>query len=296
MNPQPIIFNTPDKYQLNGLWYTKASAKQAIIFVHGLGSSIINDFDQNIIAPLANNKTAVLLFNNRGHDLISKVRRPTKYKNRKKEPLKLGGSAMEHFTDCVYDIAAAINFVRRQGIQNIVLIGHSTGCQKIAYYLAQGNKQAKIKSAILLCPMSDYAALHKHLDNKTLQIITKMAKKMIRDGRGEDLLPKKYTPYISSAQRWLSLYTPFSDEEIFTYSQAQHTPTIYQSLKLPLYIILAGQDEHRSIPIKKIASWFNKQQCSNDYKMDIIAHADHGFRGKYKIVKDKLQSYLAEKG
>ena len=60
---------TPKKFVLKGLWFKPKKPKQAIVFVHGLGGSAFSMLPT--VSKLVDAQTAVLTFNNRGHDVVS---------------------------------------------------------------------------------------------------------------------------------------------------------------------------------------------------------------------------------
>lgn len=149
-----VSFITPWKYILNGLWFGGDKPKRAIVFIHGLASSAFSN--HSLIVPAADQTTAVITFNNRGHDKIARIKKIDKRK-KKGYSSELVGEAHEVFTDCVDDIQGVVDFLTKEGVKEIYLAGHSTGCQKSVYYLAQRGKQKLINGVILMCPMSDYA-------------------------------------------------------------------------------------------------------------------------------------------
>src|SRR5258708_1138155 len=116
---------TPKKVHLNGLWFGPKRPKRAVLWVHGLGSSTFSKL--SIFDNLIDKSTAVLPFNNRGHDKVSSTSTGRSKRIR-------GGAAHEVFTECVDDIEGAINFAKKNGVKEIYLAGHSTGCQKSAYW------------------------------------------------------------------------------------------------------------------------------------------------------------------
>src|SRR5262249_2738912 len=122
-----IQFATPGKYILDGLWYGGKKPRRAIGFVHGFGSSVFAD--HYYLTPLADKQTAVVFFNNRGHDQVARVKRASSKAARKPKPL-IAGAAHEVFSDCADDIQGVLNKLRNLGVQEIYLVGHSTGCQK----------------------------------------------------------------------------------------------------------------------------------------------------------------------
>ena len=249
---QPVrVINivTPKKFVLNGLWFGPESPLKIIIFIHGLGGNAFSS--HKLITPLADSKTAVVTFSNRGHDQISSIK---KVDDRKKKGYSriTAGESMEIFTDCVDDIQGAVNYVLSVNPKAaIYLAGHSTGCQKSAYYLSRTGKQKFIKGVILLAPMSDYAALLKSDKNGNLKNAENFARNLVKKNQPQDLLPAEIWPDMVAAQRFLSLATPDSREEIFCYADPDKIPVTYRKITIPVLVVLAEKDEYRDRPIKK---------------------------------------------
>ena len=272
---------TPKHYMLNGLWFGGSRPKTGIVFVHGLSSTAFAHHD--FLVPLASKNTAVLFFSNRGHDKMSSIIKIDKKlkKGYRREP---GGEAQEKFTDCADDIAGAVNLLRKSGAKKIYLVGHSTGSQKIAYYLAQDKNQKKIAGAALLSPMSDYASTKKFTPRAKLARAQKFAKMLVTKKKPHELLPANIWPDLLDAQRFLSLYTPESKEEIFGYAQPKKKPRTLQKIRIPLLVVLAEKDEYRDREIEEIADWFELNIMSENASIVTVPNASHSFRGKEKIV------------
>ena len=288
-NCQVVEIVTPKKFILNGLWFGPEHPKKAIIFVHGLGGNAFGG--HKLVMPLVDNNTAVVFFSNRGHDSISKLK---KIDRRKKKGYSsvMAGESLEIFTNCVDDIQGAINFSKSQGIKEIYLIGHSTGCQKSTYFLAQKGKQSQVKGVILLAPMSDYSSIPQLSDNQ-YQPALKMAQKMLKEKKSFELLPTDIWPETISAQRFISLYTPDSPEEIFTYSQVNKRPLTLRKVKIPILAVLAGYDEFRDRPATKIAKWFEKyigKRKTN--RVVIIKNAPHSFNKYENKILEEIRLWI----
>ncbi len=125
MRPTNVIeITTPKNFILNGLWFGPTKPRTAIILVHGLTGSAFSRLP--ITDVLADEDTAVITFNNRGHDIVSKKRQIVGMETK----TTFGGTAHEVFAECIDDIEGAIRRVRKEGVKEIYLAGHSTGCQK----------------------------------------------------------------------------------------------------------------------------------------------------------------------
>jgi len=281
-----VQFITPDKCVLNGLWLGNQKAKTAFIFVHGLGSSV---FSRQDVLPFGDSISS-LYFNNRGHDQLTsiKVLNPDAENGYER---KLGGEIHEIFTECAEDIQGAVDFLLSQGVENIYLSGHSTGCQKSIYYLSLKRNHKNIKGVVLICPMSDYAVARK-FKSVYLGKATKYAKDLVNRGRPHELMRRDLWPdELIDAQRFISLYTPDSPEEIFTYSHQEDEPIALSKVKIPTLVILANQDEYGDRPMKDIASWFKKKSKSKSLDIQFI-DSTHNLTGKEVEVKSLIKRWV----
>jgi len=95
---------------------------------------------------------------------------------------------------------------------------------------------------------------------------------------------------VTDSQRFISLYSPDSPEELFCYAQKGKKPTSFMRIKEPLLILLAQKDEYRDRAMKKIASWFRKY--SNKHSTtSIIENASHNFWGKEHMIVNSIQQW-----
>ncbi|MFA4818469.1 MAG: alpha/beta fold hydrolase [Patescibacteria group bacterium] len=274
---------TPKKYILNGLWFGSGQPQKLFIFVHGLTANAFSNHD--LVVPLVGKGTAAMTFSNRGHDIIATIY-PVDKKSKKGCKSIIAGMAHEVFTDCVDDIQGAVNFARSRGVKNIYLVGHSTGCQKIIYYLARAKPQSAIKGAVLLCPLSDYSSAKKFTNPRVLGRATKIARELVKQKRPHELLPGNAWPYIIDAQRFLSLHTPDSKEEMFTYARPNVIPKTLHQIKVPILTVLAEKDEHGDIQPSAMLDWFKGHIRAADASFAVVKDALHNFDGLgYKVVK-----------
>lgn len=123
---------TKDNLELHGLLYEPMKATKTVVaFVHGMaGNFYENKFLDHLAKKLTDNNIAFCPFNNRGNGQI------TMFLKKTKEGIKYEviGNSYENFEECLIDIEAHINFLEKQGFQNIHLCGHSLGAPKATYY------------------------------------------------------------------------------------------------------------------------------------------------------------------
>lgn len=286
MRPAHVIeIQTPKKFLLNGLLFGPVKPKKVIILIHGLGSSAFSKL--RIVDELINKETAVLTFNNRGHDRVSNL-----------VPLNgkrgaLAGEAYEVFTESVDDIDGAIRAARKTGAKEIYLAGHSTGCQKAAYW-AYTKKGKGIQGIILLAPLSDYAASVMQNTKGRLAKATAHARKLVKAKKGNELMPTALWSELHSAQRFLSLNTPESIEQsIFPYFDAERGARIYEALRVPVLVVLAEKDEFADRDAGRIEAWFVKHSHSKRFGITTIPKVTHGFRGGETAVATLIGEWIS---
>ncbi len=265
-----ICLQTPRKILLRGLWFGGHKPTKLILWVHGLGSSTFSML--HVVEKLVDSQTAALTFNNRGHDVVNRL----SAKTTKKGKPRYGGAAHELFTECVDDINGAVRFARRQGVKEVYLAGHSTGCQKSIYWAAQGGRG--VKGIILLAPVSDYAAGIKQFGKRKLERAAQYARALMAKKRKHTLLPSDVWPELLDAQRFLSLYSPDGVEEMFPYAQKGKRPVLLHRVRIPILTLWAGGDEYSTHSGKEVAAWFSQNVLSQKSAVHVIRNAAHNFK------------------
>lgn len=285
MTPAYVVqITTPKKVVLDGLWLGPKKPHRVIIWLHGLGSTMFRKLE--IAKLLVDDRTAILSFNNRGHDKVA-VSRTTTGRSFK------SGSVHEVFTECVDDIEGAIRFARTRGVEEIYLIGHSTGCQKVVYWA--GKRGKAVRGIVLLSPISDFSAESMSQGAAKVRRAAKVAKEYVRTGRSQELLPERVWgwPWIADAQRFLSLYTGSGPEETFTYWDPARKPGALGSIKIPTLVMFGDKEEYAERPVKDIAMWFERN-LKNKHKVVIVPKVGHGFKGAEKRVAREIAKFMKE--
>lgn len=288
MQTRIIQIETSDRLLLDGFIFGPRKAKTLYIFLHGLGGNLFSRID--LAQELVSREVAVMMFNNRGYGIYNRFKK-LEQKEIKGYASFLAGSASEVFKESIYDISGAILEADRQGYKEIVLVGHSTGCNKIAYYLSRNYKDNVI-AGILLAPMSDYASTRKSVSPNLLTKAELEAKRLVAKGRGSDFLNLKYWPQLISAQRFLSLYTKDSLEEIFCFATDGKKSKILRKIKKPILVVLASDDEYADRDVSEYTTWFRQELKRGFLEILAIAEANHGFKNKEQILKKEISKFV----
>ena len=276
---------TPKKFVLNGLWFGPKKPKRVIIFVHGLTASAFSM--RHVVDALTDSHTAVVTFNNRGFEQVSEVKRIVG----RERKWVMAGAGHEKFTECADDIQGAVNFVRKSGVKNIYLAGHSTGCQKAFYWASKNKGNRGVKGIILFGPLSDYAVLTSQDEKGRLRKAIAHAKHLVRSGKPHKLMPEGSGLWFRcDAQRFLSLATPNSAEEIFPYAKQGREPRVVRKVYIPTLVLLAGAEEHGKESPKQLASWFENNLQKGE--VVIVPRVKHSFRGGEKRVSSAIGRWI----
>lgn len=269
---------TSDKLIHQGIFFKPSKPRElALLSVHGLSSNFYGNISfLEVLAEFCEkNGVAFASFNNRGHDMIAGLRKMDQRKP-KGYAHKIGGAGYEKFNECIYDIEAGVDFLKIQGFKKVIVIGHSTGANKVCYYGAK-SKNNNVSGFVLVSPVSD--RLDPSLNSlKRQQDLSKM-QEMVNLGKGDELLTN-YHYFPLTPQRYLSLFSENSQEDVFDYGDPRPRMSCFSKIKKPLLVILAGSDELIDRPIKQIKQVFDYLQKSSNYKSVIIPHALHSFNNQ----------------
>jgi pimeloyl-ACP methyl ester carboxylesterase len=275
---------------LNGFWFGAKRPKRAVVWVHGLSSSAFSKLA--IVEHLVDKETAALTFNNRGHDTVARLSHTGGTKS------YMSGAAFERFEDCADDIQGAINFAKKQGAKNIYIVGHSTGCQKAAYWaITKGLKKEKmVKGIVLLAPISDYAGALMKYGLPKMRHMQAIAKSMLKSGRVNEFVTSKFWDNEpNSPQRFLSLYTPDSIEQsLFSYFAPEKPGKLLRKIRIPILAIFGEKDEYADRPAQEIVEWFEKNTKAPLLSL-VAKRANHGFKGHEKAIAKAIKLWIVKK-
>ena len=159
---------TSDGLEHAGFWM-KLKSDTALLHVHGTaGDFYTHKFIEQEGLALAKENISFLSVNTRGHDVYADIR---KHIGNKIEWASYGGG-FEKFEDCVLDIQAWVDFLKKQGVKKIILQGHSLGAQKVLYYQYKA-KSPLVVGQIHLSPQNDAGYMLVMVEKKNIKRLIK---------------------------------------------------------------------------------------------------------------------------
>lgn len=182
-----ISFNNTNNLELIGLLFEPQdlTTQTIVIHVHGnYGNFYNNKFIWHMSNIYTENGIAFLSFNLSAHDGLC-------------EGYRLGeldyiGGGVADYNESLLDIDAAVRFVRQNGYKNIILQGHSLGCDKILDYVI--NKSCDIFKIILLSPVDSYAVQTRWLELHKKETIPQQITRL-----------KQHTSFNDNSLGWLDI-------------------------------------------------------------------------------------------
>ena len=237
---------------LDGFW-TRCSTRAStlLIYVHGMGGTFYRSrLTREFLRQGTQRGFDVLAFNNRGHD---------------------AHVADERFSDSLADLDAAMRFAASRGYRRVMLLGHSTGSQKISYFQAR-RRDPRIAALVLLAPGDDYAISRRNLGRHHARWIRR-ARQLVAEGRGDTRLPSACLGF--SARRFLSVADRRSTEAaLFDYEGPMR---LYGQIKIPVLAVFGDREEYACMPVPAMGQILKEKSRSRQFGFAVIRGGDHSF-------------------
>ena len=166
-----------DGYPIDALWYPSDGARVGMLHVHGKGSSVLSG-PSRFLPPLLPG-IAHLAVNMRCHDLAYTVGT---------DDWAVEGGMWEDLATGHLDLAAGVAHLRDRGVERVVVSGHSSG----GFYAADlMPRDTAIAAWVLLSPLTTNKNPFTLWwpDAADQARAAELARTMVAEGRGRDLIP-----------------------------------------------------------------------------------------------------------
>ncbi|WP_456379740.1 alpha/beta hydrolase [Thiolapillus sp.] len=178
-------------------------------------------------------------------------------------------------SDAVGEISAWMEWLRFEGIKEIVPLGHSRGGNQTAWFVAEQNEPV-IHKVILVAPQvwsADYAARdYEKRYGKPLKAVLDQANALVEAGKGQQMMEHTDFLYCKdasvTAEAFASYYQP--DERM-------DTPFLLKKIKQPVLLFIGSEDK----VVKGLQEKLQNLSGSGSLNIEIMDGADHFFRDLY---------------
>lgn len=273
-----IKLKTSDNIELAGVLY-ESDSKKIVIHVHGFAENFYENRFLDSQAKIYNqNNYSLLAFNNRGSGYIKDLIK----REGAKIDYMIGGSAYESFVDCYLDIDCAVNYAKSLGYREIVLQGHSYGCNKVIYYYHQTLDEA-IKKIILLAPCDMVEMLRNEAEYIKECVRNLEANKVV--------LNEMFPPVILSPKTVVKDYLENSVSDFFRYRDVSYQSDVLNKIEIPVLIVIGEDDEY---VFSKERSDIEKYFIRNLKKVSFlfIEGTGHDYNNKEEMVSKSCLNFI----
>ena len=287
MKQELIRINSIDGIEMVGILYEpEEKSNKIVIHVHGLCGNFYENRFLDILAKSYTNKgISFLTFNNRGTNFISELLKGNNF--------EIIGGCYERFIDCLLDIEGAINYVKEKGYNNIILEGHSYGCNKVIYYY-NNKKDNSISKMVLLAPCDIPQECAKFLGKEEYEIAKRESTKLINEGKQKQLINFSVNANGKiSAGTYYNDFLPDGENDFIRYKDGENSKNkILNSIDIPVLIVFGDADECvLTENIETVKGYLNKNIKNSN--IQIINGADHSYTDKYeelgKIIENNIE-------
>lgn len=146
---------TEDKLRLQGVHYGPGLKNTCVLCIHGMSGNFMENYFASILGDTLSNQNIGFVYgHNRGYNHINDIVKKEADNSHKTVRI---GTMYERFGECVYDIDAWLNKVKKLGYKKVVLLGHSLGCNKTIHFYSK--KHPKDIVGVILASPPDMVGL-----------------------------------------------------------------------------------------------------------------------------------------
>ena len=284
MRQELVRINSIDGLEEVGILYTPNNkTEKIVVHVHGLNGNFYENRFLDVLSKAYTDKNyAFLTFNNRGKDYITEMN--------KGNDIAIIGGCLERFKDCLLDIEGVINWVKEKGYKEIILEGHSYGCNKVLYYYSK-KKDQSIKKIVLLAPCDIPETVKKYLTQEEYDTAKLESTRLVKENKEDALID--YAIMINnkiSAGTFYYDFLPGGDNDFIRYKDEEKNEVL-SSIDIPTLIIFGDADGFvLSESIEKVENYFNANITHAN--VQIIHNATHSYINHFEELKNIVENYI----
>lgn len=254
---------------LDGFWaHGPRRSRTLLLFVHGMGGNFYRSrFKKELMQRAPARGLDVLSFNNQGCEQ---------------------DVATENFRDCLHDLDAAVAFGIGHGYRHLVLLGHSTGCQKITYWQSR-RRSRRVAAMVLAAIGDDYAIARRDLGKDYAPWLAK-ARQWIARGWKDKRLPARCHSF--TAPRFLSAADPRQPEaRLFNFDGPLAE---FGALRGPVLALFPALEQYACIPVAEMAARLRGRTRNRRFRTVMVPEADHSFHGAEPAATQAILDWLVD--
>lgn len=258
-----------DTVPLEGAWYEPAGGARtgAALLFHGNTMNFYSGAPRFLPPALTELGIACLAFNRRGHDILA-IR----------DSRAAEGAAFQTIAEAVADNRYAAQWVANRGFAHPLVIGHSNGGMLAVRHVTDHPATPALVLLSAHCGGKDMVPLASRaglLAGDRLAELTAQAERMVKEGRGRELMLLPGWWYVTSAASFLDLA---NCPDILELAPKIRCPVLY----------LRGDREPRDLyPAEEFA-----RRCGGKCTVEIVPQCDHFYVNREAEICRRVVSWL----
>ncbi|KAI4369612.1 hypothetical protein MLD38_018035 [Melastoma candidum] len=214
----------------------------------------------------------------------------------------LSSSYIGYGTSSLQQDAAEIDqlisyLINKEGSEGVVLLGQSTGCQDIVYYMRTNAACSRaVRAAILQAPVSDRE--YRATLPETARLID-LATIMRSEARGSELMPREADPCAPiTADRYYSLCAYMGDDDMFSsdLSDDQLRTRLGHMSNTPCQVIFSMGDEYVPEYVDKKALVARLCKALGGAEKVEIEHGNHALSNRISEAVQAIINFIKQEG
>jgi pimeloyl-ACP methyl ester carboxylesterase len=279
---------TEDGLQLQGLYCEpqRSGSLPAVLHIHGASSNFYrSQFLDKLADELVDRGYAFVTGNTRGHDIMNSVYTTDPTASRRM------GIAFEVFEECPLDIAAWLDLLQKRGYQQMILLGHSFGAHKVAFYQSE-TLDERVRALILMSP-ADQGFWLEAAGDELERMLTSVSD-MVASGQGKRLFDGSIAPYPMSAGTIHSLFVT-AKPDIFRFGRPDEPWDVVSRLNVPILALMGTVAEFTApAPSDALATLRARAISSPRCDTIVVEGAPHNYRGYEAEVTEAIVGWLED--
>ena len=262
---------------LDGLYFYSPLNHCVVIHIHGSFGNFYSNTFIKIMAEIYNkNGINFLSFNLTQHDGVAEAIREQN-NIRKWEYI---GYSVSDYSCCIDDIVGASNYTKFRNNKNIILQGHSLGCNRILYYIKETGCEYPV---ILLSPTNSLELQKRWIYPES---IDEQISRLTEKGTGKEIVCNEHGVNTSRNEidktRDDAPYIPISGKSLLTMLKNPSMDIVQmlnneKPVENSAFVYLGGQDEYQTDSIETYRNCFDRYFSHIEYK--VINDGSHSFLG-----------------
>ena len=263
-----LVSIATDTVSLEGAWYEpEGTTRGAALLFHGNTMNFYSGPPRFLPPALTELGIACLAFNRRGHDILA-IR----------DSRAAEGAAFQTIAEAVADNRYAAGWIAGRGFAHPIVIGHSNGGMLAVRHVADHPETLALVLLSAHCggknmvPLASRSGL---LAGDRLPELTAQAERMVKEGRGRELMLLPGWWYVTSAASFLDL---------------ANCPDILElapKIRCPVLYLRGDQEPADLYPAEEFA-----HRCAGKCTVEIVPQCDHFYVAREAEISKRVLTWL----